>query len=248
MALSSDSSRTPLLLGILFGVTALGSSSAAIALPDMAQGLGISTGQSAWALSLYALTLAVATAVHGRLADLLGIRAPLAAGVGLMALGALLGALSPTFGVLLVARLVQGAGAAAVPTLGVAVVSARYADRSRAVALTRLAGVAAAVACLGPLVGGAVDDALGWRWVIAIPALGLLLLPLVWPDVPTDGSGARLDVVGALFVAGTAAGLVLLVQSPSTGPVVALVVPPCWCSAHLQSRSGSDGTRTASCR
>jgi hypothetical protein len=59
--------------------------------------------------------------------------------------------------------------------------------------------------------------------VIALPALGVLVLPLLWRSLPTVGSGARLDIPGALFVAGTAAGLVLLIQSPSTGLTVALV-------------------------
>ena len=53
--------------------------------------------------------------------------------------------------------------------------------------------------------------------------LGALLLPLLWRSVPTEGSGARLDLFGAALVAGTAAGVVLLVQSPSTGPTVAVV-------------------------
>jgi MFS family permease len=143
--------------------------------------------------------------------------------VGLMASGALAGALAPNFGVLLAARIFQGAGAAAVPTLGVAIISARYAGSVRGAALGRVAGVAAAVSCVGPLVGGSVVSLLGWRMVIALPMLGLLLLPLLWRSLPTQGSGAQLDLLGAVLVAGTAAGVVLLVQSPSTGPVIAAV-------------------------
>ena len=129
----------------------------------------------------------------------------------------------PNFGVLLGARIVQGAGAAAVPTLGVAIVSARFSGAARGVALGRVAGMAAAVSCLGPLAGGAIEGLLGWRTVIALPMLGALVLPLLWRWVPTTGSRARLDLFGAVLVAATAAGVVLLVQSPSTGSVVAVV-------------------------
>ncbi len=224
MSPTSDAARrVPLLVGLLFGLTGLGSSSAAIALPVLANDLHISTGVSAWGISLYALMLAVATAVYGRVSDLVGIRVPLLVGVGLMASGALAGALAPNFGVLLAARIFQGAGAAAVPTLGVAIISARYAGAVRGAALGRVAGVAAAVSCVGPLVGGSVVSLLGWRMVIALPMLGLLLLPLLWRSLPTQGSGAQLDLLGAVLVAGTAAGVVLLVQSPSTGPVIAAV-------------------------
>jgi MFS family permease len=167
--------------------------------------------------------LAVATAVYGRVADLAGIRLPLTVGVGLMTTGAVLGAFAPTYEVLLSARLLQGAGAASVPTLGMAIVSAKYEGSVRTAALGRVAGVAAAVSCLGPLAGGVVEELLSWRAVVALPALGLLVVPVLWRAVPTEGSGARLDLLGAVLVAATAAGLVLLVQSPSSGVVVATV-------------------------
>jgi MFS family permease len=216
-------SRVPVLVGLLFGLTGLGSSSAAIALPVIGADLGVSIGVGAWAISLYALMLAVATAVYGRISDLVGPRLPLLVGVSLMSVGALVGALAPDFGVLLGARILQGAGAAAVPTLGVAIVSARFSGAAKGIALGKVAGIAAAVSCLGPLAGGAVEGLLGWRSVIALPMLGALLLPLLWRWVPNEGSGARLDLFGAFLVATTAAGVVLLVQSPSTGPVVAVV-------------------------
>jgi MFS family permease len=220
---SRSLARLPLLVGVLFGLAGLGSSSAAIALPALASDLGVGTGVSAWAISLYVLMLAVATAVYGRVADLVGPRLPLAAGVAMMTLGALAGALAPDFGSLLAARVVQGAGAAAVPTLGVAVVSARFSGAGRGKALGTIAGFAAALSCLGPLAGGTVEGLFGWRAVIALPMLGALLLPLMWRELPASGTGARLDLVGAALVAATAAGVVLFIQSPSTGPTVAVV-------------------------
>src|SRR3954463_1915072 len=108
--------RVSVLVGLLFGLAGMGSSSAAIALPVLAADLDVSTGVSAWAISLYALMLALAPAVYGRVSDLVGIRLPLLVGVGMMTLGALVGSLAPDFGVLLAARIFQGAGAAAVPT------------------------------------------------------------------------------------------------------------------------------------
>lgn len=218
-----DSRRVSLLLGLLFGLAGMGSSSAAIALPLMGADLGVGVGVATWSISLYALMLAVTTAVYGRVSDLVGVRLPLLFGIGLMTAGALVAALAPSYGVLLVARLAQGAGAAAVPTLGVAMLSQRYAGAVRGVALGRLAGMAAAVSCLGPFVGGVVEHALGWRAVMALPILGLLVLPFLWRAMTGEGTGAGLDVLGAVLVAGTAGGLVLLVQSPSTGVTVALV-------------------------
>ena len=219
---ADDSGRVSLLLGLLFGLAGMGSSSAAIALPLMGADLGVSVGVAAWTISLYALMLAVTTAVYGRISDLVGVRLPLMVGIGLMTGGALVAALAPTYGVLLVARLFQGAGAAAIPTLGVAVLSARYDGAVRGLAFGRLAGTAAAISCLGPLAGGLVEHAFGWRAVMALPILGVAVLPFLWKALTAEGTGARLDILGAVLVAGTAAGLVLLVQSPSTGLLVAL--------------------------
>ena len=222
MTSSSDAGRVAALVGLLFGLAGMGSAAVAVTLPAIAADLGLTTGGSAWIISLYALMLAVATAVYGRIADLAGIRLPLSVGVGLMASGALLGALAPSYPVLLAARVLQGAGAASVPVLGMAIVSAKYAGPVRTAALGRVAGTAAAVTALGPLAGGGLEDLLGWRAVVALPALGLLVVPVLWRAVPTTGSGARLDLLGAALVALTAAGLVLVVQSPAAGTVVAV--------------------------
>ena len=199
----------------------MGSSSAAVTLPLMAEDLGVSAGLAAWTISLYVLMLAVTTALYGRISDLVGVRAPLLAGLVLMSVGALVAALAPTFPVLLGARVLQGAGAAAVPTLGVTILSAKYSGEVRGLAFGRLAGVAAAVSCLGPLIGGLVEAVAGWRAVMALPILGALVVPFLWRALSTGGSGARLDVVGAVLVALTASGMVLLVQSPSAGLLVA---------------------------
>jgi len=218
-----DSRRVSVLLGTLFGVAGMGSSSVAVALPILGPDLGVTPGLAAWAISLYVLMLAVTTAVYGRISDLVGVRAPLLAGLVLMTVGALVAALAPSFEVLLGARLLQGAGAAAVPTLGVAILSARYTGTVRALAFGRLAGTAAAVSCLGPLAGGVVEGLLGWRAVMALPILGVFVVPFLWRALTAGGTGARLDAVGAVLVAGTAAGMVLLLQSPSAGLVVAVV-------------------------
>jgi MFS family permease len=218
-----DSRRISVLLGLLFGLAGMGSASAAVALPMLGDHFDIGVGQSTWVISLYALMLAVTTAVYGRISDLVGVKGPLLVGIGLMTAGALVAAAAPSYGVLLVARLFQGAGAAAVPTLGVAILSARYDGAIRGLALGRLAAVAAAISCLGPLVGGVVEHAFGWRAVLAVPILGAAVIPFLWRALVGEGTGAGLDILGAVLVALTAAGLVLLVQSPSTGLVVALV-------------------------
>lgn len=219
---AGDVRRVSVLLGLLFGFAGMGSAAASMALAPLAATYGVSTGAAAWTISLYALMLGVGTAVYGRVADLQGPRLPMLIGLSLMTFGALLAALAPTFQIHLVGRLFQGAGAAAVPTLGAAVVTARYAGAVKSSALLRLAGTAAGVTSLGPLAGGLLVDSLSWRFAIALPILSILVVPLLWHVMHVGGTGARLDFLGALVTALAAAGVVLLLQSPSTGLPVAL--------------------------
>ena len=212
-------------IGLLFGLTGLGSSSAAIALPVIGADLGVSTGVGAWAISLYALMLAVATAVYGRVSDLVGH--PPAAG----------GRRQPDDR--------RRAGRGAGPQLRRAARRPDHPGRRggrrtdpgrrdrqppgspappRASPWGGSPALAAAVSCLGPLAGGVVEGLLGWRAVIALPMLGILLLPAAValgarPRAAAPGSTCS----APRLVAATAAGVVLLVQSPSTGPIVAVV-------------------------
>ena len=218
-----DSRRISLLLGLLFGLAGLGSASAAIAVPLMADDFGVSVGVGTWMISVYVLMLGVATAIYGRVSDLVGPRIPFLVGIVLMTVGAVGASVAPTFATLLLFRTLQGAGVAAIPVLGVAVISARYDGDIRGLALGRLAAMAAFVTCLGPLAGGLFEVVAGWRGVMVLPVLGLAVVPFIWRALVGKGSRARLDVLGAVLVAVTAAGLILLIQSPSSGLAVALV-------------------------
>ena len=215
--------RSAVLLGLLFGLAGTSTSAVTVALPQLSGELGVTAATAAWIVSAYTVALAVATPLHGRLADMAGIRLPLCLGIAAMATGAVISALAPNFVVLVVARVLQGAGAAAVPVLATALISARWQGAEQGAALGRVAGVAATLSALGPLIGGALVGVGGWRWAVALPVIGLLAIPPLWRVSPTGGSGEPIDKIGAVLVALAASGLVLLIQSPSAGPVAATV-------------------------
>lgn len=213
--------RLAVWLGLLFGLTGTSSSAVTVALPGMAADLGTSVSTATWMVTAYAVALAPATLAFGRLADIAGIRLPFCLGVAAMSLGALAAALAPNVATLVVARVLQGIGAGATPVLAAALVTALLSGNERAATLGRVAGVAATLASLGPLLGGALVGVGGWRLAVALPVVALLALPLLWRVAPADGSGERLDLAGAALVATAAAGLVLLIQSPAAGGATA---------------------------
>jgi len=222
-ALVSSPGRSAVLLGLLLGLAGTGTSAVTVALPDLARDLAVTPSTAAWIVSAYAVALAVATPLHGRLADMAGIRLPLCVGVVAMATGAAVAAIAPNFPVLLAARVLQGAGAAAIPALATALISARWQGADQAAALGRVAGVAATFSALGPLLGGGLEAVGSWRWAFVLPLLGVLAIPVLWRVAPTGGTGEPVDRVGAVLVALAASGLVLLIQSPSAGVLAAVV-------------------------
>ncbi len=206
------------LLGTLMGTSGMGSAAAAVAVPAVVEHYDVPAGHGVWVLAAYTLMVAVGTALYGRLGDSRGIRGPLGFGVGLLAAGGVLAALAPTYGVLVIARLLQGAGAAAAPTLTIAALRVLYPPGIRVRAMGVLVGTSVGISALGPVLGGVLTDAVGWQSTMLFPAAGLLGLALLWRVIPRQGSGERLDYPGAVVVAAVTGGVVLLVQAPVLGP------------------------------
>jgi MFS family permease len=206
-----------LLLGTLVALTVIGSSAVAVALPVLAEDLGLDTSGSAWVLAAFSMAFAMSTAIFGRLSDLYGLRLPLRVGGLMFAVGSLISALAPTFAVLIAGRLIQGAGAGAVPVLVVGIIAARFDEASRSQGLATISAVVSIVSGSGPLIGGSLTQLLSWRFVLGLPIIAIVLTePVARLAPPEPRGGGRLDVPGALWTAVTVAGLALLLQSPAT--------------------------------
>jgi len=227
VGVETSPARTAVLLGLLVALTILGSSAVAVALPTVRAEFRLDVGGAAWVLAVFSLGISVATAVFGRVADVAGLRLPLRVGVVLFAAGSLLSAAAQSFPLLLAGRALQGVGAGAVPVLVTGIIVARMDGEARVRALGTLLAVVALVSGSGPLVGGALTALGGWRLVLALPAVALLLLPVIDRLAPPEAPdpGAKVDLRGAALVAVAVTALVLLLQSPSTGAGAALVLP-----------------------
>jgi MFS family permease len=221
--MASDARRAALLLGLLIALTIVGSSAVTVAIPVVRADLGLDVSAAAWIFAVFSLCFAIATAVFGRIADLAGLRTPLVVGVCLMAAGSAVVGLAPSLGVLLVGRAVQGTGAGAVPVLANGIVAARWEGPARSELFGTLMAVVTTVSGSGPVIGGTVEALLGWRWVFALPALGLLLIVPIARLAPTQRHGGDIDLVGIAATAACVAGLLGLLQAPTAGPTVGLV-------------------------
>jgi EmrB/QacA subfamily drug resistance transporter len=171
---SPSSSRTspgalPALFGLSSLITALDFTIVYVALPDIARDLGFSPHALQWVVSAYAISFGGLLLLAGRLSDLVGRRRVFLAGMVLFGVGSMLGGLATAPGLLIVARIVQGLGAAALFPSTLALVNTTFEagpPRDRALGLWAAAG--AAGLSLGALLGGVLTEAVGWRGVFLV--------------------------------------------------------------------------------
>jgi EmrB/QacA subfamily drug resistance transporter len=204
-----------------------------VALPTIGRNLGASLGGLQWTVTAYTLTLAGLILLGGALGDRLGRRRIFIVGVAWFALASALCGLAPSIGVLIAARTLQGIGGALLTPGSLAIIQATFTaeDRPRAVgAWSGLGGVAGAA---GPLLGGWIVQAAGWRWVFLLNLpLAVVVISVAARHVPETrdpSAHGRFDVAGAALAALALAGITYaLIEATGsggpTGPVIAAVV------------------------
>ena len=141
---------------------------AIVALPDMARALHASLSDLQWVIDGYALALAALLLGVGAAADILGRRRVHVAGVVLFAVASLLCGLTPGPGMLVSARVLQGAGAAAMLATTLPLLGSVYQGRQRSVALGVWGAVSGGAAAVGPVLGGVLTEGPGWRWIFFV--------------------------------------------------------------------------------
>jgi EmrB/QacA subfamily drug resistance transporter len=179
---------------LLLDVTAVN-----VALPALRRGLHASFSELQWVIDAYALTLAAVLLTAGSLADRFGRRRLFVIGIAVFTGASLLCAAAGTATLLDVARALQGVGGAAMFASSLAILADAYRGPARGRALGIWGAITGAALALGPLVGGALVDALGWRWIFIVNVpLGAALVWITLTGVreSRDPRGQRIDAGG----------------------------------------------------
>jgi EmrB/QacA subfamily drug resistance transporter len=182
--------------------------------------LGASLEQLEWTVNAYVLSFAVLLMTAAALGDRFGRRRIFAAGLALFAAASAGCALAPDAGWLIAARTLQGAGAAALMPLSLALLSAAFPPPARPRALGVFSAIVGSSVALGPLVGGAVVEGVSWSWIfwLNVPiALVLIRLSRARLD-ESRGPATALDMPGLALVTAACLGLVWgLVRANAAG-------------------------------
>ncbi|MEA5366836.1 MFS transporter [Amycolatopsis sp., V23-08] len=196
-----------------------------VAGPSLERSLGASPVGLQWVIGGYALTLGAGLVLGGRLGDRYGRRPMFLVGLVAFTLASLACALAPGIGLLITFRLVQGVAGAMMLPQGLGILRDNLTPRDLTRALAVFGPVLGLGGVLGPVLGGALVDwdlaGLGWRLVFLVNVpIGLVALVLARRLVPHGARTPtlRVDVAGAVLVAGASALLVLpLNEGQSSG-------------------------------
>ncbi|HEY2771504.1 MAG TPA: MFS transporter [Solirubrobacteraceae bacterium] len=211
----------------VLGLTALASLMVALdalvvstALPTIRLHLGASVEELEWTVNAYTLSFAVLLMTGAALGDKFGRRRLFASGMALFIAASAACALAPSIGWLIAARAVQGAGAAVIAPISLAILSSAFGAEQRGKALGIFSSITGLAVLGGPVVGGAVTQGLAWQWIfwLNVP-IGLVAIPLILTRLEeSHGSRAALDIPGLALVTGAGFGVVWgLVRSNRAG-------------------------------
>jgi EmrB/QacA subfamily drug resistance transporter len=190
------------------------------ALPRMQRDLHANLASLQWTVNSYGIAFAAGIITAAALGDRFGRRRVFNVGLALFTLASAACALAPNANDLVIARTIQGLGAAAVLPLSLTILTTAFPPQRRGLIVGIYGGLAGLAVAAGPLVGGVVTEDLNWHWIfwLNVPigvlaiALGIRLLP------ESHGAADRVDLGGVALVTAGVVGLVwALVRANDVG-------------------------------
>jgi len=211
------------LVGIMLSIflAAIESTVVATAMPTVVASLGGIRIYS-WVFSGFLLTQTVTMPLWGRFSDLYGRRSIYLAGLATFLAGSALSGAAQDMAQLVVFRMVQGAGAGALMTLGYTIIAELFGLERRARMQGYISGIWGLASLIGPWVGGVLTDHVSWRWVFYINLpFGAIAMAVIATALTVVERPVRRPIVDwagvALFAAGVSAVLLGIVEAGRAG-------------------------------
>src|SRR3954453_22129689 len=183
-----------------------------VALPTIHRQLGGSFTEMQWGIDAYALTLAALILTCGSVADRLGRKTVFVVGLSVFIMASVACGAADGPALLIAARALQGIGGAAMFATGLALIGQEFEGRERGKAIAAWGATVGVAVAMGPLVGGALTDTLGWRWIFWVNApIGIVTIAVAATRTTNigDAGAERLDWAGLITFSGSLFALML---------------------------------------
>ncbi len=192
-----------------------------IALPALQTSFHATLANVQWVVESYGLFLGALILIGGSLGDLFGRRSMFLLGIAVFAVASVACGFAPNIHLLIIARSIQGVGAALLVPGSLAIISASFDEKSRGQAIGAWSGFTAITTAVGPVLGGWLVQHASWRWVffINLPlAAAVIVLSLWYVPESRNADGGHIDWLGALAVTFGLGGLVIgFIESANIG-------------------------------
>ena len=192
-----------------------------VALPDIQKALGAGFSDVQWTIDAYSLSLASLMLASGSVADLFGRRRVFAAGLLIFTLASLACGAAQSSGELIAFRAIQGIGGATLFATSLALLAQTFHGKDRGVAFGVWGGLAGVSTALGPLLGGLLTSAIGWRWIffVNVPlGIAAIAITLRYVQESKPPHARRIDFAGfAVFTLGLLALIYGLIRANGHG-------------------------------
>ncbi|MEC1965834.1 MFS transporter [Bacillus cereus] len=175
-----------------------------VALEDIANDLSISQSKVSWVVVGYSLVVGIGSMIYGKLADRYSVKRLLIISIIIFVAGSIVGFLNQSYEIIIFARLVQASGGAAFIALSMIAVAKLVAPAKKPGALAMISSSIALAVGIGPLVGGAITNTLGWPYLflfMVISMVGIFLLVKFMPEeVQHTDEVFHFDFIGAVLL------------------------------------------------
>ncbi|MFZ7757533.1 MFS transporter [Bacillus thuringiensis] len=175
-----------------------------VALEDIANDLSISQSKVSWVVVGYSLVVGIGSMIYGKLADRYSVKRLLIISIIIFVAGSIVGFVNQSYEIIIFARLVQASGGAAFIALSMIAVAKLVAPAKKPGALAMISSSIALAVGIGPLVGGAITNTLGWPYLflfMVISMVGIFLLVKFMPEeVQHTDEVFHFDFIGAFLL------------------------------------------------
>ena len=206
-----------------------------VAIPDISAEFNLLPSEVSWVMTGYILVFAVGALLYGKLADIYPVKRLITTGLILMSAGSVLGFLSKWYPMLIIARLIQAGGGAAIPALAMIVVTRYFPANLRGNMLGIIASTVALAAGLGPIMGGFVSGTFSWKYLFLFSLATLFAIPSLRRILPDETiKSDTFDSSGAILIGGGSSSLLIFVTQGNLWFLAASVIMTGYFIYHIK--------------